>query len=156
MRAGRLQQALHLRALSLGENLGVEGIVSPLEENCRETMRWIREIFPDIPDWLVACSLPVPSMIPIASPYHFPGLNRRAHKALQKAKYIVIYLFSGRTRPLEFQFGKETVMKNLDAICGYDILDERIFSVLIALCITGKVDAVIGGPPCGINSLLRE
>ena len=156
LRAGRLQQALHLRALSLGVSLGVEGTVDPLEEVCHDTMRWVRETFADIPDWLVVRSLPVPSMSPIASPYHIPGLNRRARKALQKAKHLVVHLFSGKTRPLEFQLGKETVVVNVDAVCGRDVLDERVFSALIALCITGKVDAVIGGPPCGTNSPLRE
>ena len=101
-------------------------------------------------------SLPVPNFAPVTSPYHIPGLNRRSRKALKKARHVVVYQFSRRTKLLEFQLGKDAVVVNVDALCQRDLLDERVFAALIALCMTGKVDAVIGGPPCGTNSPLRE
>ena len=156
LRAGRLHQALQLRALSLGVSLGDRESLSQSEQVCEDLMKWLREMFPGLPDWLVVRSIPVPNLIHHGTPYHIPGLNRRSRKALQRARHVVIHLFSGRTKPLEFQLGKETVVVNVDALCKRDMLDERVFGALIALCVTGKVDAVIGGPPCRTNSPLRE
>ena len=119
-------------------------------------MKWLRGSFPGIPDWLVVRSLPVPGFAPVTSPYHIPGLNRRSRKALKKAEHVVVHMFSGRTKPLEFRLGGDTVVVNVDALCQRDLLDERVFASLIALCMAGKVDAVIGGPPCGTNSPFRE
>ena len=156
LKAGRLQQALRLRALSLGVNLGESDLATATERLSTDLITWIRGRFSQCPDWLVVRSLPVTNLIHYAAPYHVPGLNRRARKALQKAEHIVLHLFSGRARPLEFQLGKNTVIVNVDALSHRDMLDERVYASLIALCMTGKVDAVIGGPPCGSNSPLRE
>ena len=156
LKVGRLQQALQLRALGMGVSLEENDQNTFTERLSTNLITWMKEHLSQCPDWLVVRSLPAPSLIDHANPYHIPGLNRRARKSLKKAKHIVLHLFSGRTRPLEFQLGKDTVLVNVDALFHRDMLDERVYASLIALCMTGKVDAVVGGPPCGTNSPLRE
>ena len=156
LKVGRLQQALQLCALSTGVTLEESGPSTVSERLSMDLMKWMKERLSQCPDWLIVRSLPVPNLVYSDTPYHIPGLNRRARKSLQRAKHIVLHLFSGRTRPLEFQLGKGTVLVNVDALCNRDILDEQVYAALIALCTTGRVDAVIGGPPCGTNSPLRE
>ena len=90
------------------------------------------------------------------TPYHIPGLNRRARKALMKAKRIVLHVFSGRTKPVEFGLSSDVAVLNLDALYGANVLDDRVYAAAAALCGTGKVDAVVGGPPRGTISILRE
>ena len=158
LRLGRLQQALGLRAMALGVNLesqGETGTSAP-ERLSGDIMMWLKTRFPDLPDWLVMRSLPVPGFAPTESPYHVPGLNRRGRKALRKARHVVVHLFSGRTKPLELRLGQDTVFLNIDALRQRDMLDERVYAAVVMLCTTGKVDAVIGGLPCGTNSPLRE
>ena len=157
-RAARLRQALHIRALGLGVDLTLgsdQGHDSSSEVE-QELARWVKARFPEAPDWLLLKSLPVQGGGAAQSPYHLPGLNRKARKALKRAKHIVLHVFSGRTKPVEFGLGKDIAVVNLDALYGGDILDERVYAATAALCGTGKVDAVIGGPPCCTNSVLRD
>ena len=65
-------------------------------------------------------------------------------------------VFSGRTKPVEFALGSDVAVVNLDVLSGANMLDERVYASAVALCGTGKADAVIGGPPCCTNSILRE
>ena len=156
-RAGRLQQALQIRALGLGLELDSDSPAdgSPWGTD-RDLMVWLKKRFPETPDWLLLRSLPMRQGYEGPTPYHIPGLNRRARKALMKAKRIVLHVFSGRTKPVEFGLGSDVAVLNLDALCGANVLDDRVYAAAAALCGTGKVDAVVGGPPCGTISILRE
>ncbi|CAE7272645.1 TY5A, partial [Symbiodinium pilosum] len=59
--------------------------------------------------------------------------------------------------PLALKNGiMDVAVVNLDVLYGGNVLDERVYAAAAALCGTGKVDAVIGGPPCCANSILRE
>ena len=155
-RANRLHQALHIRALGLG--LEPPGTLAGDESwgSARDLAKWLKERFKEAPDWLLLRSLPIRRGPDVPSPYHIPGLNRRARKALLRAKHIVLHVFSGRTKAVEFALGSDVAVVNLDVLCGANLLDERVYAAALALCGTGKVDAVIGGPPCCTNSVLRE
>ena len=147
-RASRLRQALHLRAVSLGLESCVDGVQNGPWGSDQELIEWLKKRFPEAPDWLLLRSLPVRDSCEGLSPYHLPGLNRRARKALKKAKHIVLHVFSGRTKSVEFAMGSDVAVVNLGVLCGSNLLDERVYSAAAALCGTGKVDAVLGGPPC--------
>ena len=147
-RAGRLQQALQIRAMGLGIDLSSPPEESELWGSDGDLTKWLNKRFPQAPDWLLLRSLPVRSAHQGVSPYHVPGLNRRARKALKKSKHIVLHLYSGKTKPVEFGLGSDVVVLNLDVLVGLNILDERVYAAAAALCATGKVDAVVRGPPC--------
>ena len=155
-RANRLNQALQIRALGLGVELGSSTEDGSMWGSDRDLAIWLKDRFPEAPDWLLLRSLPVKCSVGSKGPYDFPGLNRRGRKALRKAKHVVLHVFSGKTKPLEFSLGSDVVVVNLDVLLGSNILDERVYAAAAALCGTGKVDAVLGGPPCSTNSLLRE
>ena len=155
-RAARLDQALQIRALGLGVELGSSTDNGSLWGSDRDLAVWLKDRFPEAPDWLLLRSLPVRCGVGTRGPYDLPGLNRRARKALKRAKHIVLHVFSGKTKPLEFSLGSDVVVVNLDVLLGSNVLDERVYAAAAALCGTGKVDAVLGGPPCCTNSLLRE
>ena len=155
-RAGRLQQALQIRALGLGIDLCPPPEEGELWGSDGDLTKRLNKQFPQAPDWLLLRSLPVRSAHQGVSPYHMPGLNRRARKALKKSEHIVLHLYSGKTKPVEFGLGSDVAVLNLDVLLGLDILDERVYAAAAALCATGKVDAVVGGPPCCTNSVLRE
>ena len=154
-RASRLRQALHIRAVSLGLESPTPLGPQNLGGSDQELITWLKDRFPEAPDWLLLRSLPVRDGYEGQSPYHIPGLNRRARKALKKAKHIVLHVFSGRTKPVEFALGSDIAVVNLDVLYGSNVLDERVYAAAAALCSTGKVDAVLGGPPCCTNSVLR-
>ena len=153
--ADRLHQALQIRAMGLGLEVS-NAAEGNLGGSDLELARWLKERFPEAPDWLLLRSLPIRRGYTGPSPYHIPGLNRRARKALVRAKHIVLHVFSGRTKPVEFALGSDVAVVNLDVLCGANMLDERVYASAAALCGTGKVDAVIGGPPCCTNSILHE
>ena len=155
-RACRLRQALHIRAMSLGLTPDEESQHSNPWGSDGELLSWLKQQFPEAPDWLLLRSMPVKGNHGDQGPYSLPGLNRRARRALKRAKHIVIHAFSGRTKPVEFALDSDTVVVNVDTLCGRNLLDERVFATTATLCSTGKVDAVVGGPPCGTNSILRE
>ena len=147
---------MHIRALTLGVDSGLgQDEDSPWGSEL-ELTKWLKARFSEAPDWLLLKSLPVKGGVEPVSPYHLPGLNRRARKSLKRAKHIVLHVFSGRTKPIEFALGRDVAVVNLDVLYGGNVLDERVYAAAAALCGTGKVDAVIGGPPCCTNSILRE
>ena len=91
-----------------------------------------------------------------SGPYHIPGLNWRAKEGVDESQTHCTYVFSGRTRAVEFALGSEVAALNLDVLFGTNVLDERVCAAAASLSGTGKVDAVIGGPPRCIISILRE
>ena len=155
-RANRLRQALHIRALSLGIPPECESGEGEQPRLDRELALWLKTRFPEAPDWLLLKSLPALGIHEGLGPCHIPGLNRRARKSLKRAKHIVLHVFSGRTRAVELTLGSDVAVVNLDVLYGSNVLDERVYAAAISLCSTGKVDAVVGGPPCATNSILRE
>ena len=151
-RACRLRQAFDLRAISLGLSPGGDQEdESPWGSDC-QLATWLRNQFPQAPDWLLLRSMPVRDVLHQQSLYHVPGLNRRGRKAIRRAKHIVLHVYSGRTKPVEFSLGSDVAVVNLDVLFGTNVLDERVYAAAAALCSTGKVDAVVGGPPCCTNS----
>lgn len=119
----------------------------------------VKEIFPTMPDDL-ALKL-VPDLNVLTDPYVGIQLpwNRRKRKRLMTAKNVINHMFSGP----DTQFWDrclanehtEVLCVDLGATASANVLDDVTFAYLLSLCASGRVRAVIGGPPCRTVSALR-
>ena len=83
-------------------------------------------------------------------------LNRRMRKRLQRAKSIVIHLFSGTNTEIWDSHDQERlVFLNIEIKRGTDMHNDHLFGFLEQLCQSGRVRGVFAGPPCRTVSLLR-
>ena len=123
--------------------------------NDHELTQWLRKLSPDGPSALLAKA--VPSAIDSVVSSHAVPLNRRTRRRLSKASGIVLHLCSGKTQPKEFgNLPSEWEVLSIDVLDGLDLLNEAMYAYLAELCASGKVKAVIAGPPCRTFSRLRE
>ena len=113
--------------------------------------------------------IPVESLDGIATDFHeftewellkkLGCWNRSRRKALMKSKSIIVHLFSGKQekealRHLEKE-GKGHFVMSVDLLAGMDVRNETVWALLLKLASSGRVAAVIGGPPCRTFSILR-
>ena len=83
-------------------------------------------------------------------------LNRRMRKRLQKAKSIVIHLFSGTNTEIWDSHGADgLVFLNIEIKRGTDLHNDHLFGFLEQLCQSGRVRGVFAGPPCRTVTVLR-
>ena len=83
-------------------------------------------------------------------------MNRRLRKRIQKAKTIIIHLYSGTETSLWDTHGEENMMiLNIEIKRGMDMHNDHLFGFLEQLCQSGRVRGVYAGPPCRTVSLLR-
>ena len=70
---------------------------------------------------------------------------------------VVIHLFSGKTKTQEFgQWPSSVYVLSVDLEQGLDLLSDALYQYLLELSSSGKVIAIVGGPPCTTFSRLRE
>ena len=85
--------------------------------------------------------------------------NRSRRKALMRSKSIIVHLFSGRKEKEALQRlekdGKGHFVMSVDLLAGMDVRNETVWALLLKLAASGRVAAVIGGPPCRTFSILR-
>ena len=119
----------------------------------------VKEVFPSMPDEL-AMKL-VSDLHVLKGPYMGIQLpwNRRTRKRLMTAKNIVIHMFSGAdTQYWERRLANEhteVLCVDLNATISANVLDDVTFAYLLSLFASGRVKALIGGPPCRTVSALR-
>ena len=119
----------------------------------------VKEVFPSMPDELAMKLVPVLHVL--KDPYMGIQLpwNRRKRKRLMTAKNIVIHMFSGAdTQYWERRLANdhtEVLCVDLNATISANVLDDVTFAYLLSLCASGRVKALIGGPPCRTVSALR-
>ena len=84
--------------------------------------------------------------------------NRRKRRRLARAKNIVIHVFSGED--VKF-WEKKLSNSNTEVICvdvlgdcKADLLDRNVYGYLLQLVASGRVRALLGGPPCRTTSAL--
>ena len=84
--------------------------------------------------------------------------NRRRRKQLVQSNRIVLHLFSGKGEKFQFRRleGGGRLVLSIDLANGQDIRHPVLWKVLVKMCMQGKVDAVVGGPPCRNFSILRH
>ena len=85
--------------------------------------------------------------------------NRSRRKALVKSKSVIIHLFSGRHEKESLQRlekeGQGHFVMSIDLLTGMDVRNEVLWALLLKPVASGRVSAVIGGPPCRTFSILR-
>ena len=149
-RARMMQRALRLRAL------GISGCHLEPENSgyVEEMLEWLRKLSPDCPEGLLARVPPIWKDDLGGEDVPF---NRRVRRAVQRADKVVIHLFSGKTKAQDFGHLPSSVyVLSIDIDQGADVLTDGVFQYLLELCISGKVLAIVGGPPCATISRLRE
>ena len=78
-------------------------------------------------------------------------------RAVSKADKVIIHLFSGKTKAHDFgNIPGSVYILSIDLEHGADILVDGMYQYLLDLCASGKVIAVVGGPPRATFSILRE
>ena len=149
-RALIMQRALRLKALGIpGCQVGSEGHVK-----IEDMLVWLRKLSLDCPEGLLARTLPLWNNSLCGGDV---PLNRRVRRSVQRADKVVLHLFSGKTKARDFGYLPGSVyVLSVDLDQGADILTDGLFQYLLELCMSGKVIAVIGGPPCATLSRLRE
>ncbi|CAE6971420.1 unnamed protein product [Symbiodinium natans] len=143
-RAQKIQKALNLRALKLGSPCGES------EQPCAwgselDVLKTLREICPEESEGVLARAVPIQcGDYPVGASV-FLGLNRRARKAIQLAKHVVLNLCPGKPKvSWRNLFGAQTVVLTVATSRSPGVFDERTFSWLATLCASGKVAAVVG------------
>ena len=146
----RLSQALSLKTLGIGvQGLEFEDVRCPWGSE-KKLIEWIQDFYKDWPEPLKMRAIPSREEQQDEHAHTFLTLNRRHRKALQRAETIVLHLFSGDSKVLNFaDQGSNVVTLNIDVLLGRDLMDESAYSWLAALCSSGKVGAVLASPPTG-------
>ena len=119
--------------------------------------RWlkgIRELWPEVPDDLLARVVPTGKWTGEGLPW-----NRRLRKRFESCESLVIHLFSGPDQgwwKKRLDNSKRSVLcLDKEAGADQDLLSDSVIGYLAELCESSKVDAVLGGPPCRTVSKLR-
>ena len=118
----------------------------------------MKMMFPDLPDEVLMKVIPDLSSLKGNEGHRIPW-NRHKRRRLQQAKSIVIHLFSG---PDHRFWEKKLAGSGTEVLCvdlsGYvpaDLHDDAVFRFLLSLAASGRVKALLAGPPCRTVSALR-
>ena len=107
--------------------------------------------FPEVPARLVER---IPGLVHW-DPHMLP-LNRRMRKRIQRAKTIILHLFSGTDTTIWDTHGEDDMLiLNIELKRGQDLHNDHLFGFLEQLCQSGRVRGVYAGPPCRTVTLLR-
>ena len=119
----------------------------------------LHQLFPDLPPEVFGRLVPDEQELQASDLGSKVPWNRSKRRRLAKANQVVIHLFSGQDckfweRRLS---SKTTEVLCIDLLCAAkaNLLDNSIFSFLLRLAATGRVKAILGGPPCRTVSALR-
>ena len=119
----------------------------------------LKSMFPLLPDDILMKVVPDMAQLSQGFDGHLLPWNRRRRRRLERARQIGVHLFSGPDtkyweRTLQ-QDGVEVLCVDLQADTPADLHDNYVFMYLLALAASGRVKAVVGGPPCRTVSALR-
>ena len=119
----------------------------------------LRQHFPNLPDDVMERVVPWLGMLESESMGSKLPWNRHKRRRLAKAKHIIIHCFSGPNQAYwDRQCGTSTTeVLCVDTSCTTpaNLHDAAVFGYLLTLCASGRVRAILGGPPCRTVSALR-
>ena len=140
LRTERMMRALYVKALALGQK-----IPDDLDPHVRSWLDWLRQLSPEAPETLISKVPPC-----VLDPENHPkSFNRRIRRRVERAKGIVLNLFSGDTsggKLGRLPHGIEVL--DVELKHGADMLEDCLFQYLLQLCMSGRVRAILAGPPC--------
>ena len=116
-------------------------------------MMYGKHLFPELSDELLEAVIPTGVSEIEAVDYQNSGLNRRVRRKIQKAQRVLVHLFSGVQA---WKGTSEEVVLEVEKEKGRDLLNDSLFRYLLRAIISGKVQGIVGGPPCTTLSRARS
>eukprot|EP00913_Durusdinium_trenchii_P015946 g14985.t1 len=150
------QKALLVKTLFTQPHLA--SMAPPMSTEVALTLK-LKHLFQDVPDEILMRVIPDMSELEKVTDGSLLPWNRRKRRRLAQAKQIVLHLFSGPDnkyweKTLQ-QNGVEVLCVDLQAAVAADLHDDNVYRFLLALAASGRVKAIVGGPPCRTVSALR-
>ena len=121
----------------------------------------LKALFPSLPEEILMRIVPDMSQLQEGQSFdgHRVPWNRRTRRRLDRAKKIVLHLFSGPDSKYWEKTlnkdGNEVLCVDLKSEVSADLHDDQTYLYLLSLAASGRVKAIIGGPPCRTVSALR-
>ena len=119
----------------------------------------LRQLFPHLPDEVMMRVAPHLEMVKTENFESNLPWNRHKRRRLRQAKHVIIHLFSG---PDHNYWDQRCANANTEVLCidtacstPANLHDRNVFGYLLTLCASGRVRAILGGPPCRTVSALR-
>eukprot|EP00438_Fugacium_kawagutii_P010773 Skav218289 [mRNA] locus=scaffold2035:794479:803242:+ [translate_table: standard] len=119
----------------------------------------LKEVFPELPEAVMERVVPSYDEATMASPGDSLPWNRRKRRRLQRVKNIVLHFYSG---DCGYQWEKMLNTKDTEVLCldllaptPSNMLSPHVFWYVMGLATSGRVRAILGGPPCRTVSALR-
>ena len=119
----------------------------------------MKQEFPGLPDHIMMKLIPYLEMVKAEDFGARLPWNRHKRRRLLKAKKIILHIFSG---PDSSYWEKQCGSADTEVLCvdtegsqPANLHDKNVYGFLAALCASGRVKAIIGGPPCRTVSALR-
>ena len=144
----RNAQAIRTLREGAGSDVGLREALKALPMDPSLAMHWLARKFPSLPVEILA-------RIPVAASYDSSRVfwNRRQRRSWLRSKALALHLFSGPSR-------RFWDIPRADAHCicvdlEENLMDDNTYAFLQSLALTGKLAAVLGGPPCRTYSLSR-
>ena len=119
----------------------------------------LRQLFPHLPDEVMTRVAPHLEMVKTENFESNLPSNRHKRRRLRQAKHVILHLFSG---PDHNYWDQRCANANTEVLCidttcstPANLHDRNVFGYLLTLCASGRVRAILGGPPCRTVSALR-
>ena len=119
----------------------------------------LRQLFPHLPDEVMMRIAPHLEMVKTENFESNLPWNRHKRRRLRQAKHVILHLFSG---PDHNYWDQRCANANTEVLCidttcstPANLHDRNVFGYLLTLCASGRVRAILGGPPCRTVSALR-
>ena len=119
----------------------------------------MRQEFPELPDHIMMKLIPHLDVVQTEGFGAKLPWNRHKRRKLDKAKNIILHLFSGADKKY---WDKQCSTATTEVLCidtsgltPANSHDRNVFGYLLSLCASGRVKAILAGPPCRTVSALR-
>eukprot|EP00438_Fugacium_kawagutii_P033247 Skav228431 [mRNA] locus=scaffold1325:416500:425994:- [translate_table: standard] len=119
----------------------------------------LRHLWPQLPESLAMAVIPDLETYDDGSLGQKVPWNRRTRRRLESAKNLILHLYAGKDGKF---WATHLGDSNTEVLCvdildnhKANVLDGATFTYLVRLVMTGRVRAIIGGPPCRTVSALR-
>ena len=119
----------------------------------------MKQEFPGLPDHIMMKLIPHLEMVKAEDFGARLPWNRHKRRRLLKAKKIILHIFSG---PDSKYWEKQCASADTEILCvdtegshPANLHDKNVYGFLLALCASGRVKAILGGPPCRTVTALR-
>lgn len=120
----------------------------------------LQQLFPGVPEEIMMKLVPRLEAVKSEMFGSMLPWNRHKRRRLQKAKNVVLHVFSGdNPQYWERQLSTantEVLCVDLQGGCHANLLDKHVYGFLLTIAASGKLRALLGGPPCRTVSALRS